>query len=300
MPENASENQAQSKAHKAFIEYFSNQVPGSIDLHVTDGPILMRIIDHFDEIPGVGFLLKYTAHILRVSAGRINRPQWHSRASIMDLMKMSGNNLSRYESKWEADGWIIKHEIKGKGAYRLFGIRFNDLRMKATLPQIGGSTQIQNGSSTPIQIESSTPIQIESPNQTILIKQNESNEKNVVVEERATTTWAKWDRNIVSLARRFEPWYSMGSKNSYDWNGANQAATRIYEKGPEYVERFASHLREHYPRQKFFVGKDMWRDIEAEMNRQSEPKYENIEIYQNSIEEEQWPPGGKSLDDIPF
>ena len=32
----------------------------------------------------------------------------------------------------------------------------------------------------------------------------------------------------------------------------------------------------------------------------SEPKYESIEIYQNAIDEVQWPPNGESLDDCPY
>ncbi len=181
------DNSLQSQAQTVFEKEFSKSIAGPFDLQVTDGAVLRIIGEHAHEIDGLAFFLSYVTHILKVSAGQINRPQWHSRGSIVEIMKMSGNNLSRYERKWIADGWLMVKTDNGKGAFRILGNRFNNVRL--TCIQIESSTQIQIESSTCIQNESRTQIQIESTNQTILIKQNEPNEPNVVVlEEQATTT----------------------------------------------------------------------------------------------------------------
>jgi hypothetical protein len=166
---NTPRNQAPSELPSQNI--FANLIGGP-DLHVPDWLIHKHIRANGLKIKGLGHYQLYVDFILEKSAGRINRPQWHSRKTLTEIMQLSGNNLSRYEPSWIADGWLLKDESGGRGSsHRALGRQFDHIRIKSyNTPQSGGGykpNQIHFESSyksNQIHFESSDQIHIESPN----------------------------------------------------------------------------------------------------------------------------------------
>jgi hypothetical protein len=118
--------------NKTTPDIFANLIGGP-DLCVYDWNDWMdihhHIIDHCKEIKGLAHYLLYVDFVLEQSGGFINRPQLHDRETISKVMQLSGNNLSRYERQWIADGWLLKH--KGGGRYtsmRALGHQFDHVR----------------------------------------------------------------------------------------------------------------------------------------------------------------------------
>jgi hypothetical protein len=160
-------NDPQNQASKELpsTDIFANLIGGE-ELHVPDWPIYDHIITHCKSIKGLAEYLIYVRFILERSAGHINRPQWHNRITILQLLKMKTDNLSRYESQWIDDGWLLKHEGGGReSSHRALGRQFNHIRLQygggQNCPAGRTGNQIQIGSSTPPQVEGSTPPQVE-------------------------------------------------------------------------------------------------------------------------------------------
>jgi hypothetical protein len=125
---NSPENQAPSELPSQNI--FANLIGGP-DLHVPDWAIYDHIIPHGQSIKGGMEYLIYVRFILEKSAGRINRAQWHSRSTILKLLKMKTDNLSRYEPQWIADGWLLKYEGGGRdNSHRALGRQFDHIRIR--------------------------------------------------------------------------------------------------------------------------------------------------------------------------
>jgi hypothetical protein len=153
---NTPENQAPSELPSQNI--FANLIGGP-ELHVHDWQILDHIISNGKKIKGLAEYLLYVRFILKKSTGKINRPQWHSRATIMDIVGMRDNHFPRYEQQWLQDGWLMKSEGGGREtSKRALGWQFNHIRIGFYNPiQIESSTPSQFGSSTPSQFGSSPP-----------------------------------------------------------------------------------------------------------------------------------------------
>lgn len=179
-------------------DIFQNLIGGE-ELHVPDWLIWKHIHKNCLTIPGLPHFILWAEHVLEKSCGRINRPQWHCRDTMMKTMQMKGNNLSRFESQWIESGWMRKIDSGGRvPAKRVLGWQFDGIRTQYALNPIqieagcvnNETTQeanpIQIESSNPIQIESGcapNPIQIESPNPNLLVPNQKKEEKDARARE---------------------------------------------------------------------------------------------------------------------
>lgn len=172
---------------------------GGPELHVPDWLVWKHIHKNSLAITGLPHFILWVDHILEKSSGRINRPQWHCRDTMMKTMQMKGNNLSRFESAWIESGWIRKVDSGGRvPSKRVLGWQFDFIRIQYCVNPIqieaGCANSKLSQTSNPIQIESSNPIQnesgcdpnpiqIESPNPNLLLPNQIKEEKDARARE---------------------------------------------------------------------------------------------------------------------